>query len=174
MGKLFRTKITENQDLLQCEKMTIEDFEELVAREGSSMFVVGITSQTIASGDFTYINSFFDVIMDSPSAKKCKFYLTVNGYDNDSRELYAIKEVREYLSKAFNYRPGVMARMTLETVRLFLVNESVAKVKGSDGITTNVMLDKDKILNFVKKVTLDLDDAEDLLMFNKKYKEIMN
>lgn len=112
--------------------------------------------------------------MDAPSAKKCEFLLTVHDYDDDNRELYTIKEVNEYLSKAFDYRPGTLSRMTMETARLFLVNESMVMITDSNSVNTKIALNKDKIRQFSKKVMDNIDDIEDLQAFNAKYKKILN
>jgi hypothetical protein len=78
-------------------KVNIENFDQVV-------FV--ITKEHIDHQDFEEVQSFLNLLMEDPIKYESKIFLVIHGYDNDSRELYEIQEIRDYfviLDKLFPY-----------------------------------------------------------------------
>lgn len=107
-------------DILLQERMTSEALRKMVS-EANTLLVTQVTAELIRNKNYSFIESWYHAFKNCPDAKYHKLILTVDGYDNDSRELYQIPEVFYYFKTFLEKRPEFYYFLEKEMARWLLV-----------------------------------------------------
>ena len=71
-----------------------------------------ISRREIITEDIEKINEILTHLRVNASKSKQKLMITFEGYDNDQREVYEIKEIRKYVRKIFDYNQDLFYFIT--------------------------------------------------------------
>ena len=162
------------EKLFLSDYITLEKFEEVIKDQDDPVFVIGIAKETIDEKADKYINSWFDVIVDSPSAAKIEFIITTVGYEDVEKEIYQIKEVREYLNKACDYQAGALTRINIESLRAFVLCYSIKEVLSKNNNNNfDIAIDNTKLSELINKVKKSSVNKEDFQRFEDNILKIL-
>ena len=125
-------------------KMTPDKLNEMM--DTSPIIMIEDSRNNIETKNMTYIYSWIDSITQSyDSFHQCHVVFTINGYNNDPRELYEIPEIREYFQRLLAERPHAIYYMDdiFKKVAILAVAGQIQKVHSS-GLSKKVAIDRDK------------------------------
>lgn len=71
-----------------------------------------ISKRKIINKDVEHINTILAHLRSNSSKSKQKLMITFEGYDNDQREVYEIKEIRRYVRKIFDHNQDLFYFLT--------------------------------------------------------------
>lgn len=96
--------------------------------------VMGIaeSDENVKKLDFEYIDSWIKTLRESPEILNTMLLFSINGYDDDNRELYEIPEVRKYIKALLERHPDFLIYFKQESRSWIMlcatVNSDVAPV----------------------------------------------
>ncbi|WP_042274011.1 hypothetical protein [Faecalimicrobium dakarense] len=141
-----------NIDVLFTEAMTPTKFVRLCPNIGHTL-IIDITKKDVLSKDISNIYSWVNTLLRVEYAKQCRVNLCIHDYDNDDRETYEIPEIVDYIKYVFDRRPELYFFLDLDSKRFVVVCYALKRYILINSIQKEVMLDKNKVLEFIKNVT---------------------
>ncbi len=148
-----------NLEFNQIELFTQENMMKLYNEtNGNLAMLVSSPKEYILEKRMDYINSFSDVVLNNKNLQKGQYYLKVEGYDNDPRELYMIPEVVAYFKAFLSYKPSIFVYVCedSQTLMLLMIASKLVDYSNSSKENKRVALDKLVTKEFLATVLKDL------------------
>lgn len=148
-----------NLEFNQIELFTEENMMKLYNESNENLIMlVSSPKEYILEKRMDYINSFSDVILNNKNLQKGQYYLKVEGYDNDPRELYMIPEVVAYFKAFLSYKPSIFAYVCedSQTLMLLMIASKLVDYSNSNKENKRIALDKIVTKEFLATVVKDL------------------
>lgn len=123
--------------------------------EKYEIIVSVISKDYIDNHNFEEINSFYQQILDDPIKYENKIVLSIDGYDDDPRELYEIAEIRDYFSildKLFPYWFYFLNKevnSTSSSLRLIMLLSIPVKIIQASTEKKDIEFDVEKFIEFM-------------------------
>ena len=77
---------------------TIASVEEV---KKANIILYSVSKRELLNNDYTRIFNTLNILSESGRFARGKLMLTFNGFDDDKREIYEIKEIREYVKNIY-------------------------------------------------------------------------
>lgn len=161
---------------LMTNKMTPTLFQKILKDEAS--MVIGNTREMIETMQFDYLESWVQTLCATEAAKNQVFFFSIQGYDEDPRELYQIEEVDAYIKRFFSMYPELYYFLDLEqSIWIYgcLTSIDEPKERIKKGLRCSPIL-SDLFVNLLEQGIKNipyLTEAERIMFierFNKAYK----
>lgn len=151
-------------------KITREMIQKIF-KQNDTMVAITESKINVVNYDFEYIESWIDTLMDSPEVMDKILLFSINGYDNDSRELYEIEEVRYYANGLLNKFPHFLMFFRPEAISWLLVCATLrildSNVQVEDD-TVKLAINKQKYKDIVMKA---VDNSKSISYMNDEYRD---
>lgn len=151
-------------------KITREMIQKIF-KQNDTMVAITESKINVVNYDFKYIESWIDALMDSPEVMDKILLFSINGYDNDSRELYEIEEVRYYANGLLNKFPHFLMFFRPEAISWLLVCATLrildSNVQVEDD-TVKLAINKQKYKDIVMKA---VDNSKSISYMNDEYRD---
>lgn len=148
-----------NIDTLFTEAMTPSKFLRLCPESGRTL-IIDITKDDILSKNMSNIYSWINTLLRVKYAKQCKINICIHDYDNDSREAYEIPEVVDYIKDLFDKKPELYFFLDLDSKQFVMICYALKEYITLNAIQKEIMLDKNKVLGFIKNITDKINSNE--------------
>ncbi len=137
-----------------------------------------VTKEEIIKQDIKRINEYINKLRSDLVNSCGKMMITFDGYDNDTREIYEIEEIRKYISKLFNQNKDLFYYITTieqnnKLILTCLSNFRQIKLENCDIVTleieTEVSLKKQIIQGVLSCANNNIEHTNKVLenLFNK-------
>lgn len=95
----------------------------------TSILIHNITKEEVQKKDYSGIEKLFSVLRTLKTEARGKIALQFAGYDDNPKEIYEIKEIRDYLSEMFNRWPEMFYYITQKNVIYKVLLACIVDVK---------------------------------------------
>ncbi len=111
-----------------------------ISIENIELLVHSISKEEIKTQNIKRINKCIEKLRETISKSYSKLMIVFDGYNNDSREVYEIEEIRKYVSKLFNENEDLFYFLTnigQNNKILLICMSDFHKIKNRDSITVD-------------------------------------
>ena len=145
---------------------TIASVEEV---KKANIILYSVSKRELLNNDYTRIFNSLNILSESGKFARGKLMLTFNGFDDDKREIYEIKEIREYVRniyKKYKYMFYFLTNLDNNRSVIFAcLNDYFSEYNNKKTKVQLAIVCNEELRNEIIESTLDygllLDDVEE-------------
>lgn len=160
----------EKVDLVKVTPGQIEDMFK-----DDSILMINDVRESVENLDMDYIYSWVDSLTKLDKSKEASIMFNISGYDKDTRELWEIPEVRDYVHKLLNEKPEFL--WFLDDMTFFILTYTAIISTQIGGGEARIAIDGDKATELSRIVLKALKSnsfftKDDIKTYMKKFNNI--
>lgn len=141
-----------------------------VKKDNYKYYSIKISKQELEEGDFTQIQGFIvsnSYTKESTMENYQKFIISIDGYDDDTRELYCIPEFQKYIRELLEHFPEIVWYINVE-IGIFQAM-LLAFINNNSIVGTTINFDPEKIGEFLTKCFIGVNVLTNRFALDNSY-----